>query len=258
MCGDLRFVFTFIDADNQPIGAPDRTATVTFYDLGRSLDAPVTTVEATFAWAIDGDRGIYIANATLPEAGTWGAEFVTEAPGSPRQSIRIGFDVHDDGPTVAVGEPAPVVETPTLADVGGDVSRVSTDADPDPEFYTTSVDEALAAGKPFILVFATPKFCQTAQCGPTLDLIKPIAAAHPDVTFINVEPYQLQQVDGQLQPVTDANGQLQPVAATEAYGLLSEPWIFAVDGEGIVRGSYALLATEAELDAVIAEIAPGS
>ena len=30
-----------------------------------------------------------------------------------------------------------------------------------------------------MLVFATPKFCTSAQCGPTLDRIKPIAAAHP-------------------------------------------------------------------------------
>ena len=59
-----------------------------------------------------------------------------------------------------------------------------------------------------MLIFATPKFCQTAQCGPTLDLFKPIAAAHPEVTFINVEPYKLQVVEGQLQPVLDANSQL--------------------------------------------------
>ena len=47
-------------------------------------------------------------------------------------------------------------------------------------------------------------------CGPTLDRIKPVAAAHPDVTFINVEPYQLKLVDGQLQPV------LTPTASSSA------------------------------------------
>ena len=63
---------------------------------------------------------------------------------------------------------------------------------PDPAFYQTSVADALAAHKPFILVFATPKFCTSQQCGPTLDQFKPIAAANPGVTFINVEPYQLE------------------------------------------------------------------
>lgn len=258
VCGQVRFVFSFLDPENRPISAPDRTATVGFYNLGRSLDTPVTTVDATFAWAIEGDRGIYIANADLPEAGVWGAEFTTEAPGSPKQSIRVGFDIPDRGPTIAVGQPAPASVTPTLADVGGDASKISTDQDPYDAFYTTSVAGALAARQPFILVFATPKFCQTAQCGPTLDRIKPIAAAHPKVTFINVEPYQLQVVDGQLQPVLDSTKNLQAVAATNEWGLLTEPWIFAVDANGIVRGSYMLLATDAELDAVIAEIAPGS
>jgi hypothetical protein len=257
VCGPVRFLFSFLDPENRPIAAPDRTASVAFYNLGRSLTDPVTTVDATFAWAIEGDRGIYIANADLPEAGVWGAEFVTEAPGSPKQAIRLGFDVLDDGSTVALGDPAPASKTPTLADVGGDVTRISTDKAPVPAFYETSVADALAAKKPFILIFATPKFCQTAQCGPTLDKVKPIAAAHPDVTFINVEPYQLKDVEGQLQPVVDAQNFPIPVDATNEWGLTSEPWIFAVDPTGIVRGSYMLLATDEELEAVIAEIAPG-
>ena len=108
-----------------------------------------------------------------------------------------------------------------------------------------------------MLIFATPKFCQTAQCGPTLDDFKPIAAAHPEVTFINVEPYKLQEVDGQLQPVLDANNQLQAVDTTNEWGLLSEPWIFAVDRDGIVRGSYELTITDSELDAILPVITAG-
>ena len=91
-----------------------------------------------------------------------------------------------------VGQAAPASKTPTAADVGGDLAKISTDAKPDPAFYQTSVADALAAHKPFMLVFATPKFCTSQQCGPTLDQFKPIAAANPDVTFINVEPYQLE------------------------------------------------------------------
>ena len=59
---------------------------------------------------------------------------------------------------------------------------------PGPAFYETSVADALAAHSRSCS-FATPKFCTSEQCGPTLDSIKPIAEAHPDVTFINVEPY---------------------------------------------------------------------
>ena len=58
-------------------------------------------------------------------------------------------------------------------------------------FYETSVADAVAAKHPFVLVFATPAFCQSAQCGPTLDHVKNVVAKYPDLTVINVEPYQL-------------------------------------------------------------------
>jgi hypothetical protein len=116
------------------------------------------------------------------------------------------------------------------------------------------VADAIAAHKPFVLIFATPKFCTSQQCGPTLDSIKPIAEAHPDVTFINVEPYVLEEKDGQLQPVLDANQQLQAAPATDEWGLLSEPWIFVVDGDGIVRGSFEGVVGQDELERALAEV----
>jgi len=256
-CGKARILFLYLDAGNNVRSAPDRTARVAFYELGRDPNKAVATVEGAFDWTIQDERGMYILDVDLPEAGTWGAEFTTEAPGSPAETVRLTFDVHDSSPTVAVGEKAPASVTPTLADVGGNPKRISTDTHPDAAFYETSVADALAEHKPFVLVFATPKFCTSAQCGPTLDRLKPVAAAHPEITFINVEPYQLQDVDGQLQPVLDANGGLQATDATNQWGLLTEPWIFAVDRDGIVRGSYEVAVSDAELDAVLAELTAG-
>jgi hypothetical protein len=236
------------------VSAPDRTVSVAFYDLAKDPATPVVTVDGEFIWTIQDERGMYIVNPALPEAGQWGAEFTTEAPGSPAETTRVTFEVHDDSPWVAVGEPAPATDSPTLADVDGDIAQLSTDQKPDPAFYETSVADALEAHKPFVLIFATPAFCATAQCGPTLDRFKPVAAANPDVTFINVEPYQLAPVDGKLQPVLDANGNLQAAPVTKAWGLYFEPWIYAVDGEGVVRGSYEVAISDAELTAVLDEI----
>ena len=42
-----------------------------------------------------------------------------------------------------------------------------------PVFYQVSVHDALAAHKPFVLVFATPAFCTSRVCGPTLDTSRP-------------------------------------------------------------------------------------
>lgn len=255
--GRARILFLYLDKGNNPVSAPDRTAKVAFYDIDRDPNKVVTTAEGAFVWTIKDERGMYIVNVDLPDAGTWGAEFTTQAPGSPAETVRMTFSVRDAPPEIAVGAKAPASKTPTAADVGGDLSKVSTDAKPDPAFYKTSVSDALAAKKPFIVIFATPKFCTSAQCGPTLDQLKPIAAAHPEITFINVEPYQLKLVDGALQPVLDANNQLQATEITNQWGLISEPWIFAVDRNGIVQGSYSLTITDAELNAILPVISSG-
>jgi hypothetical protein len=256
VCGQSRILFLFLDDAEQVVSAPDRTATVAFYNLARNADVPVTIAEGEFTWAIPDTRGMYTVNVELPEAGIWGVEFTTEAPGAPAETIRMQLQVADASPTIQVGQEAPASDTPTLDDVGGDLTKLSTDDEPVEAFYETSVADALADGTPFLLAFATPKFCASAQCGPTLDKLKPVAAAHPGVTFINVEPYQLEVVDGQLQPVLDANNQLTAAPSVTEWGLLSEPWVFVVDGDGIVRGSFEGVVGEGELERALAEVDP--
>jgi len=250
-CGQNRVLFTFLDPDGRPVGAPDRTARVAFFDLGRDSKSPFATVDATFIWAIENDRGIYATNVAFPEAGTYGAEFTTAAAGGAPLTLRLNFEVQPSTPVVRVGDAAPSTKTPTLADVGGDVAKISTDASPDPALYKTSVDQALAAHQPFVLIFATPKFCASAQCGPTLDRIKPFVARYPTVTFINVEPYRLKLVDGVLQADTDAQGQLQTTQPADDWHLLSEPNVYVVDGNGIVTANFELIFSDAELTAAL-------
>ena len=248
--GSNRFLFSFVDATgDSPVGAPDRTASVAF--TGPSGQAvPETT--GTFIWAIQDVSGIYVTTVDFPASGDWVAHFTTAAAGKPAEGIDFQFQVLDKKHVIVPGDKAPSVETPTLASVGGDVSKISTDTKPDKAFYETSVSAALEAHKPFVLIFATPKFCQTQTCGPTLDKVKPIAAAHPGLTFINVEPYKLADDQGQLQPVLDANGQLQAVPATNAYGLLSEPYLFVVGGDGIVKAAFELIFTPDEIEKALA------
>ena len=248
--GPNRVVFSFLDASGtKPVGSPDRTATVQVKGpSGESVAAPA----ALFVWAIEGVSGVYVTHADFPVAGAWTATFTTSVPGSPEESVPFSFDVQEDASVVQPGEKAPSIETPTLADVSGDVSKISSDQTPVPAFYEVSVADALAAHKPFVLVFATPKFCASKTCGPTLDKIKTVAMAHPDVTFINVEPYQLTVVDGQLQPVLSDANELQTVPAADAYGLLTEPFVFVVGGDGIVKASFELVFAPSEIDEALA------
>lgn len=255
-CGPNRVLFGLIDAkSNTPIGGPERTVKVALYDLARDPTKPVSGGDAAFIWAIENVRGIYAVQGNFSEAGIWGAE-VTTAAGGPAETVRITFQVSPSSPVVRVGQKAPATKTPTAADVGGDLSKISTDSKPDPALYKESVDQALAKHEPFLLAFATPKFCVSAQCGPTLDRLKPYAAKYPTVQFIHVEPYQLTLQGGQLQPVltTDNPPNLIPTDVSNKWGLLTEPWVFVVDRDGVVRNSFELIFSDAELTAALGAV----
>jgi hypothetical protein len=251
ICGPNRVLLTFVDASNNPIGAPDRSASMTIYNLGRDPTTPLSQADGTFVWAIQNERGDYIFNLTFPEAGTYGAAVTTAKSGGSPDTIRITFSVEPTNGVVKVGDKAPSTPTPTAGSVGGDLSKISTDTSPDPAFYQVSESDALAQHKPFVMVFATPKFCVSAQCGPTLDRIKPFGAKYPGVAFIHVEPYKLSYANGSLQAVLDEQQNLITTDVTNTWGLLSEPWVFVVDRSGTVRASFELIFSDQELTAAL-------
>ena len=236
--GPNRFLFSLTDRQNKLIAAPDVAVRLRFYDVDTAADTVVFETDSRFLWAIEGRQGLYVADVTFPDAGRWGTEFVATLPGGAVKTVRADYDVAESGSTPAIGEEVPPVDTPTLADVGGDVAQISSDPEPEERLYETSISDALEAGEPFVVVFSTPAFCETRLCGPTLDTVKSVASDFPDVTFINVEPYKMALEGGRLQPELDAQGQLQPAEATTSWGLLSEPYTFVVAGDGTVSAKF--------------------
>lgn len=253
-CGLNRIVIGLLGPDNRPVAQPDRSLRARFFDLSADPETPTGEAVGTFTWTIEGTSGVYILSTEFGHAGAWGVEIVTQPRGGPEETIRLRIDVATEIPTVRVGQKAPESDTPTAADFGGDLALLSTDDDPEPSFYDTSVADALQAKKPFVLAFATPKFCTSSTCGPALDRLKPFAKAYPSIDFINVEPYRLEPVDGQLQPVLGPNNELQPVASVEEWGLLTEPMVFVVDAAGTVRAAFEGAFADEELRAVLAAV----
>ena len=116
---------------------------------------------------------------------------------------------------LTVGSQAPSLATKTLADVGGDLSRITTYRQPDPRMYQYSVDKALAEGRPILLEFATPGHC--TPCDEQLQVTKALLEKYQgQVVFIHIDQYQNPQ-------------------AYKAYRVMGDPWTFAIDSHGIVR-----------------------
>jgi thiol-disulfide isomerase/thioredoxin len=137
---------------------------------------------------------------------------------------------------LTIGTPAPSLATKTLADVGGDLSRITTYRQPDPRMYQYSVDKALAERRPILLEFATPGHC--TPCDEQLQVAKALLDKyHGRVVFIHIDQYQNPQ-------------------AYKAYRVMGDPWTFAIDSQGIVRVQNAGKMLYGEMENAIVQILP--
>jgi hypothetical protein len=232
---------------------------VGFIDVDKDKTAFVIgPAPASFVWAIPNQRAVWYYDATFNAAGNWSAVVTVTPPGKPAESSELDLPVKATGSAIRVGAMAPSTPTPTSATAGGVLASITTDPSPDPRFYQLSEDQALAQHKPFVLVFATPAFCTSRVCGPTLDVVKAVAKTEPDMSFIQVEPYLMHYANGSLQPILDANNNLQANPATTAWGIQTEPWVYVVDGTGTVTASYEAVVVPADLTAAIDKVKGGS
>lgn len=247
----IRIMVDLQDSQGRELSSPDLDVHLALYDLAASVETPVTQADATFRWLIPDAKGIYATPVTFGHGGDWGLEVTGTASGNAAQTARVVFSVRDASQTPAIGADAPPSDTLTATDPAALVA-ISTDEHPDAAFYALSVKDAIAAGKPFVLVFATPLFCTSGVCGPALDQVKAIA---PDyigrVTFVHVEPYVLEMKDGHPQPETDVTGHPKPIRAVAEWNLPTEPYVFVVDARGKVAAKFEGMAYPDELRAVL-------
>jgi hypothetical protein len=78
--------------------------------------------------------------------------------------------------------------------------------------------------KPIVLLFATPKFCQSRVCGPVVDEASQVQRQYGNqAEFIHMEIYN------DNDPAKGVRPQVR------AFHLPSEPWLFVIDRRGIIR-----------------------
>jgi len=241
--GELRVTFLVVDRQARLITRPRARVLV-----GRSLDAApllVTTarlepigIPGQSEAATGGARSIFVARFTVAKPGTY--TFVAQPDGAAIQAVG---NLKVAGHTIApdVGDRAIPSRTPTLASTHGDLAALTTAHPPDRSLLRYSIADSLAAHVPFVVVFATPKFCTSRTCGPVVDVVKAVQRrfAGRGVRFIHVEIY------------TDndpAQGQNRWV---REWRLPSEPWVFVVGRDGRIKARFEASVSEAELAAAV-------
>ena len=221
----------------------------TFYlPDGGAQEGPIETVNAVFrAWPVT-PRGVFTTTLNFDRPGEWGIGAVVTTPDGAERQATARVRVNENSATPPIGADAPRSISKTLADVDG-LAQITTDFEPDADLYAMTIADALNTGKPLLLLFSTPAYCQTATCGPQLDVIKRIKADHADtMNFIHVEVYDNpHEIEGDL-----SNAVVSPTA--EEWGLPSEPWTFLIDGGGVIRSKFEAFTTREELDAAIAAL----
>jgi hypothetical protein len=166
---------------------------------------------------------VYTTDIDFPSDGEWRIAALIKQGDEVAATLLPSASVGEFRRVPRVGQKAPKMHTPTLADAGGDPSEVTTRIPPDTQ---NRVDYADALGKePIILLFATPQFCQSRVCGPVVDVAEQVKEQYGDkATFIHMEIYN----------DNDPSKDVRPQVRT--FHLPSEPWLFAIDRQGIIRG----------------------
>jgi hypothetical protein len=237
--GDDRLLFAVNEINGTRRGSPEESVSL----VAHSLEAPDNKIEADaiFTWIIPGSIGLYRAYVPFDRAGLWEIDF-TISTGEDTEPFLI--DIQAEPQTVAIGEPAPRVKTPTLAD--RPIEELTTDADPLPALYESSLDDLLENGQKTVVLFATPAYCVSATCGPLVNQAKEILATTSDVNFIHIEVYEGFTEEG-FAPDVD-----HLVPAVVEFGLPSEPWIFVMDEDGVVIARIEGVLGDGELEAILA------
>jgi len=169
---------------------------------------------------------LYVSHFDVPSAGTYQLGIQTLGAKPVQAAFQIDVPEHPKAP--AVGSKAIASDTPTIASTHGNFRELTTRVPPDTTLLRYSIAGSIAAHKPFVVVFATPKFCTSRTCGPVVDVVDAARKqlARSDVRFIHVEVYK------------NNNPGLGYNEWFKQWHLPTEPWTFLVGKDRRIKQRF--------------------
>lgn len=240
--GNVRVSFLVVNSHARVIAPPQADVWV-----GRAMDAKpfARTIARRERVGVPGIREvrapnvIYVARVRVPRPGTY------YLLARPIGAVRIGgiqsLRVKSRSQSPEMGERAPASRTPTLASEHGRVARLTTRVPPDRALLRYSVADSLAAHAPFVVTFATPRWCQSRLCAPVVDVVDYVRRRFADapIRFIHVEVYKGNN------PRNGWNHWMRE------WHLPTEPWTFLVGGDGRVKAKFEGAVSARELESAV-------
>jgi hypothetical protein len=241
--GESLFTFGLATADNKLVAGGTPAVWAATDDTSKALGPFPTRWYELTAYDKTKDRsprseltGFYGAQVELPQAGNWMVAASLELDGS-RAVGRGAVPVVADAPA-AVGSKARSVRTPVATTAAGR-KKICTREPVACPLHAVSLDDALRAGRPTVVNFATPLLCSSRMCGPVVDEQMVVAdKLGRRASFIHVEIY----------PDRDT---AKPAPALTAYGFKTEPWLLVVDSGGVIRARFEGPVTAAQIEAAL-------
>ncbi|MCW2979421.1 MAG: hypothetical protein JWO14_1148 [Solirubrobacterales bacterium] len=187
---------------------------------------------------------VYSAQIPFPSEGEYKIVALIKEKGGLAEKPLASVHVGEFEKIPTPGEKAPLIQTPTAKSVGGDLAKISTRVPPDTQ---NKVNYADVLGKePILLLFTTPKFCQSRACGPVVDVAE--QAQHEfegKANFIHMEIYNDNDPSKGVRP------------QVRRFHLPTEPWLFAINREGVIsatiEGAFGTNLMRKTVDRVISE-----
>jgi len=239
--GAVRFPFLVIANNAKPVERPAASVWLATSRSARPFERVSAKLEpigvpGRSAAAFGGVTRIYVAHLRIPRPGRYW--LVAQPLGAKLQALGA-IDVSARSRSVAVGARAPRSDTPTLA--SAPAAQITTSSPPDLPLLRHSVAQSLVAHAPFVVTFATPKFCTSRTCGPVVDVVEAARQQYAarGIRFIHVEVFEHNN------PARGYNRWMRQ------WGLSSEPWVFLVGRDGRVKAKFEGSVSQAELSAAI-------
>lgn len=237
-----------------PLGeeVPDE-ATVEMSDPTQAVFLPVPgnapELDGDGAVLLDGSgSGVYETFVDLTEPGFWVARVAIELADGTTGITSTTFEVLPEHEVVTVGDDAPRSVNALAGDLdlppGAIDSRaVATDSIPDEHLHDITIADAIAAGRPVVVVISTPVYCVSRFCGPITETIEEMAHEYEDVAeFVHLEVWK----DFESSELNEAAAEW---IQTEAGG--NEPWVFVIDEDGRIEARWDNVLDETGLRTVL-------